>query len=80
MPLSTRRKAHEKIDSIVKNVGVPDFVLDEDKLNAYYTGLTIADDAKFDDIMKAVQKFWNKKQLAKLAKTQIEREEFAFEK
>jgi predicted metalloendopeptidase len=64
---------------MVRNIGVPDFVLDDNKLNAYYSSFTYSKADDFVSVVLDLKAFARKKQLEKLVKSDgIDRTEFYF--
>ncbi|KAI1730229.1 peptidase family m13 domain-containing protein [Ditylenchus destructor] len=51
MSADAKVRASNKISQLVKNVGVPDFVLDDSQLSGYYAEMTIDENDSYLDIM-----------------------------
>ncbi|KAI6174597.1 hypothetical protein M3Y97_01008200 [Aphelenchoides bicaudatus] len=62
---SIRKQAHKKVDAIVRNFGVPDFVL-TDEIKNYYTGFMFTDETNFASCVLDLKLFSKTKEFKKL--------------
>jgi predicted metalloendopeptidase len=79
LSLSVRKQARSKVESTVRNIGVPEFVLDDTKLGQYYDKFQFSNASDFISMVIDLKVFARQKQLEKLVYTgDIDRTEFLF--
>ncbi|MFH4981639.1 hypothetical protein AB6A40_008348 [Gnathostoma spinigerum] len=66
MSYETRKGAYDKIDNLVRNIGYPDFVLNDTLLDAYYDALNHSTKQNFADREEALHRFNFEKELSLL--------------
>ncbi|KAK0399421.1 hypothetical protein QR680_003038 [Steinernema hermaphroditum] len=76
MSTATKNGAYSKIDNIVKNIGFPDFILNNTLLDEFYNDLKFADTTDFVKMRTDVASFNNRLQFKQLAATDIDRRDF----
>uniref|UniRef100_A0A915EDN2 Uncharacterized protein n=1 Tax=Ditylenchus dipsaci TaxID=166011 RepID=A0A915EDN2_9BILA len=66
MTESTRVGAYNKLNNMVRNIAYPDFIVDDDKLDAYYAGLNLSSSQNSDEMFHELMRFYTMKSLTKL--------------
>uniref|UniRef100_A0A1I7ZNT4 Neprilysin n=1 Tax=Steinernema glaseri TaxID=37863 RepID=A0A1I7ZNT4_9BILA len=76
MTTSTKNGAYSKIDNIVKNIGFPDFVLNNTQLDSYYEDLVFTDPTDYVQMRADIAAFSNRQQFHLLTVHDTDRRDF----
>lgn len=65
MDEATQKKAKEKAEAIIENIGYPSFIKSDKELDKYYQGLLVEDNKYFENVLNR-RKFYNIKNYQKI--------------
>jgi putative endopeptidase len=77
MTAATKVGAYDKLDNMVVNVAVPDFLLDDEQLTYYYRDLTVSKNHTFEEMIDKLKRFRVRQNLFKLLQNKgVDRSDF----